>query len=830
MPPFASIRPSSQSGTDQHFNDTWDRLAQAIREIYKKNASVLSFEELYRNAYNMVLHKCGDKLYQGVRDVITQHLEEVAREQIVPAFGVGTRAGGTGAGSARGASSDSGAAFLKVLKKVWEEHSTCMLMIRDILMYMDRVYVKTANVPLVYELGLDLFRDTVARSPRFPIQQHLRQVMLEQIQHEREGEVIDRSAVKSATDMLLDLTDESLKDSVYVADFEEHYLKTSAAFYKFESQMLVAKCDTPEYMKKVSGFLVEKRLNEEQERTRHYLSGMTEPKIQHIVEEELITNHVKTIMEMENSGLIPMLTNDKIDDLSRMYKLFSRVSTGLPEMRAAISAHIKNLGKDINANVSSGFPSSSAPSGSAKGKEKETEKEKDDEGKGGNSQVALRWVQEVLDLKDKFDRILEQAVNKDKAFQTAFNEAFERFINENPKSPEFISLFIDENLKKGLKGKTEEEIDTVLDKTITLFRFIQEKDVFERYYKQHLAKRLLLGRSVSDDAERGMIAKLKVECGYQFTTKLEGMFNDMRISTDTMTAFKDFLEVSGVERPKMDLGVTVLTSTFWPMNVSSSPHCVFSPELVKACQTFEKFYFGRHNGRRLTWQPNMGSADVKAQFKSNKKHEINVSTYAMVLLLLFNDLPEGKSYSFKVCSTSVLGLTHYSHGFMRKSWGIKMVALTINLSISRHIQELHEHTKINDADLKRTLQSLACAKYKVLTKEPKGKDVNTNDQFYYNADFTCPLARIKIQTVASKVESEGERKHTQEKVDEERKHQTEAAIVRIMKDRKTMEHNLLITEVTKQLAPRFMPSPSMIKKRIEALIDREYLERANGDR
>lgn len=53
-------------------------------------------------------------------------------------------------------------------------------------------------------------------------------------------------------------------------------------------------------------------------------------------------------------------------------------------------------------------------------------------------------------------------------------------------------------------------MDDVLDKTITLFRFLQDKDVFERYYKQHLAKRLLLNRSVSDDAERGMLSKLKV--------------------------------------------------------------------------------------------------------------------------------------------------------------------------------------------------------------------------------------------------------------------------------------------------------------------------------
>lgn len=86
------------------------------------------------------------------------------------------------------------------------------------------------------------------------------------------------------------------------------------------------------------------------------------------------------------------------------------------------------------------------------------------------------------------------------------------------------------------------EVDAVLDKTITVFRYITEKDAFERYYKNHLAKRLLLGRSVSDDAERGMLAKLKVECGYQFTQKLEGMFHDMKISADTIQAYRKYLE------------------------------------------------------------------------------------------------------------------------------------------------------------------------------------------------------------------------------------------------------------------------------------------------
>ena len=75
-----------------------------------------------------------------------------------------------------------------------------------------------------------------------------------------------------------------------------------------------------------------------------------------------------------------------------------------------------------------------------------------------------------------------------------------------------------------------------------MFRYLSDKDVFERYYKGHLAKRLLLGRSVSHDAERQMLGKLKVECGHQFTQKLEGMFNDMKLSVETMEGYRAHVE------------------------------------------------------------------------------------------------------------------------------------------------------------------------------------------------------------------------------------------------------------------------------------------------
>jgi cullin 3 len=138
---------------------------------------------------------------------------------------------------------------------------------------------------------------------------------------------------------------------------------------------------------------------------------------------------------------------------------------------------------------------------------------------------------------------------------------------------------------------------------------------------------------------------------------------------------------------------------------------------------------------------------------------------------------------------------------------------------------------VPDKDLIRAIQSLAMAKptQRILTKEPRGKDILPTDVFTVNDGFTSKLIRVKINTVSAKGESDPERQETRIKVDDDRKHEIEAAIVRIMKARKKMQHNLLVTEVTNQLKSRFLPSPVVIKKRIESLIEREYLARSAED-
>uniref|UniRef100_A0A5B7AK31 Cullin family profile domain-containing protein n=1 Tax=Davidia involucrata TaxID=16924 RepID=A0A5B7AK31_DAVIN len=537
---------------------TWKILEHAIHEIYNHNASGLSFEELYRNAYNMVLHKFGEKLYSGLVSTMTFHLKEISKS----------------------IEAAQGGLFLEELNRKWTDHNKALQMIRDILMYMDRTFIPSTHKTPVHELGLNLWRDNIIHSSK--IQTRLLNTLLELILRERTGEVINRGLMRNIIKMLMDLG-----PSVYQEDFEKPFLEVSADFYRVESQKFIESCDCGDYLKKA-----ERRLNEEIERVSHYLDAKSEAKITNVVEKEMIANHMLRLVHMENSGLVNMLLDDKYEDLGRMYNLFRRVPNGLSTIRDVMTSHIRDTGKQLVT---------------------DPERLKD----------PVEFVQCLLDEKDKYDKIISLAFNNDKTFQNALNSSFEFFINLNSRSPEFISLFVDDKLRKGLKGVSEEDVEIVLDKVMMLFRYLQEKDVFEKYYKQHLAKRLLSGKTVSDDAERSLIVKLKTECGYQFTSKLEGMFTDMKTSQDTMQGFYTSHGAELGDGPT--LAVQVLTTGSWPTQPSVT--CNLPAEMSALCEKFRSYYLGTHTGRRLSWQTNMGTADLKATF--GKGHLPDVCPHAV---------------------------------------------------------------------------------------------------------------------------------------------------------------------------------------------------------
>jgi len=260
-------------------------------------------------------------------------------------------------------------------------------------------------------------------------------------------------------------------------------------------------------------------------------------------------------------------------------------------------------------------------------------------------------------------------------FINTLKEAFEIFINRRHNKPaELIARFLDGVLKSGSKkvAPADGDVEQLIDRVLVLFRFVQGKDVFEAFYKRDLAKRLLLRRSASIDGERQVLTKLRAECGAGFTSKLDGMFKDMEISADLAQTFKNssfFERLNGI-----DLSVDVLTHGFWPLYPDIP---LIIPRELSQCQTvFEEFHRSKHSGRTLKWQNVLGHCLLKAHFpKSN--HELHVSLLQAIILLCFNDVDT------------------LSYGQIKEKIGLE------------------------ENELKRTLQSLACGKYRVLAKSPK---------------------------------------------------------------------------------------------------------------
>merc|ERR1712150_222993 len=276
------------------------------------------------------------------------------------------------------------------------------------------------------------------------------------------------------------------------------------------------------------------------------------------------------------------------------------------------------------------------------------------------------------------------------------------------------------------------------------------------------------------------------ECGAGFTSKLEGMFKDMEISSDVNLSFKQYIEdLDNRYEYNIDVTMNVINMGYWPkydvMEVN------LPPDMKMYHTLFKNFYDGQHSGRKLQWQPNLDQTVLRANFMSGEK-ELKVSLIQALCLLPFN-------------STNGLSL-----------------------------EALAGATNIEDGELRRTLQSLACGKARVLQKNPKGKDINDGDIFAYNHHFTHNLACIKISQVQQK-ESNDEEKATDDRVAQDRQHLTDAAIVRLMKTRRRLRHNELVEQL-KELSKvqlRFPVKEKDIKKRVESLISRDFIRRDQND-
>ncbi|KAK9334151.1 Cullin family-domain-containing protein [Lipomyces starkeyi] len=715
--------------SEQYFNITWDALNAALVSIFQDAPVTTSCELLYRGVEHLCRADKSRALWDNLKLRMKNHIiNDFLEREMLSAVEVIAAGGGITSKTNN---------MANIVERVWTRWSTQLGFIRNIFFFMDRSYLLTApGEKSIWDTGLELFRKYIVENA--VIGSHLMASLIIYFERNRSHETVQVALICNIVRMISTL-------GVYTSTFHPQFIAATSEHYGALANLHVESLAVPDYLKLVLECLA----FENEQATSFGLDRATRNEAVAVVKNQLVRNEVETIVDR---GFDNLLNGDDISSLSEMYDLFEQVDQE-KILIAAWSEYIRREGLKLVME-----PSKDAI-----------------------------MVSSLLSFKAKLDNIMEKSFKHNDSFDNAMRESFDLFINKRQNVPaEMIAKYIDDILRVGNKEMEDDEMKVRMDRVLVLFRFIQGKDVFEAFYKKDLAKRLLLNKSASDDAERSMLSRLKTECGTGFTQKLEGMFKDIELSKDFMTSFKNSKYVTNKNDGGIDLYVNALSQAFWP----SYPDVplILPPHMAEALENFKTFYLTKQTGRRLTWRHSLGHCVVKADLPKGKK-ELSMSLFQTVVLLLFNDVSDGKSLTY---------------------------------------EEVKAATSLDDRELVRTLQSLACGKIRVLSKDPKGKDVNPGDRFRVNLKFEEKAYRLRINQIQLK-ETPEENKDTHDQVKRDRQYEIQACVIRIMKSRKTIRHVELIQQTIEQTKNRGTLDLGDIKKNIEKLIEKEYMERQGGD-
>ena len=340
----------------------------------------------------MVIRKDGDKLYQNTKQLMIDHLKHIVRARLCK--------------KPTSVRIEELELFLSTFYKFWEDWLLIIRMIKDITMYLDRTFLTARNLPLMYDVGLEVFRDYVIKSDIFDMKRYLIEVCLKLIELDRDGNMVDRSLLAHVISVFTSLgLSQSNNQTIYDLIFELPFLKETKSYFQQRSTEMLKTATTFEYLVKV-----QKKLEDEKKFADQVLNPKSLSKAIDVVKQTTLTDHMDQILKSK-TGLTFMLSSNNHEQLRLLYELCSLIENGLPLVIGQVGVHVREHGLELNIYQ--------------------------------DKVVPLEWIENFLCLQQKYNLILKNSFRNDLEFEHEINVSLQQIVNKNPKSPEYVCQYAD---------------------------------------------------------------------------------------------------------------------------------------------------------------------------------------------------------------------------------------------------------------------------------------------------------------------------------------------------------------------------------------------------
>lgn len=679
--------------------------------------------------------------------------------------------------------------FLESYVRRWKRFTIGSIFLNHAFDYMNRYWVQKErsdgrrNIFDVNTLCLMTWKQVVFDKNS----QKLTDEILQQLTLQRNGAIINQSdittAIKSFVALGIDPSDlKKLNLNVYIQNFETNFILKTKEFYRTWSKQYLERNPVSDYI-----FEAHLRITDEECKIALYLDEHTKKPLSDILNEVLIREHSDEL----KSEFINLLQQRDEAKISTLYNLMQREFSLFPDLANTYEDYVKQVGEDeINILVGN-------------------IDEKDDLSKKMLNILPRDYIKKLIEVYKIFSKITLVCFQNNALFSRATDSACRYFINNNSfamplsssrsttsKTPEMLAKYSDQLLKRS-KSPNDLETDLSVDDIMIIFKFLTDKDAFEYHYRKNFAKRLIHGTSTSEHDEEVVIQRLQNENSMEYTGKITKMLQDVRLSKQLETDFNNLMKneqtSNGIKQ--IDFQPFVLAETMWPF-----PNQVVDfkipNELMGTHTKLSNLYTKKHNGRILKWLWPLSRAEIIANIGKPGKppFQFTVTLFQMSILLLFND-------NDVLSLDEIQELTYLSYQNILASI-VPFLKMKLILQIS------------TDLDLE-----------------------NPSTQFKLNVPYKLVKSKVNF---AAGVKSDGmmslssntkhemtEEQRMERELNSERQIFLEACIVRIMKAKRKLPHSILVNDCIEECHQRFNAKISLIKRAIDNLINKEYLQRCD---